>query len=69
MTLLSIIELSEQLQFIFVHVMLAIAVVDNVKCVSLRVLKVIMATRGKREKKGIQVCLAHQGCLGGQALW
>lgn len=48
--------------------MVAIAVVDYVECVSLRVLKVIMVTRGKREKKGIQVCLAHQGCLEGQAL-
>lgn len=46
--------------------MIAIAVVDNVECVSLRVKKVTMATRGKRERKGIQ---AYQGCLGGQALW
>lgn len=46
-----------------------IAVVNNIECGSLRVLKVIMATRGKRERKGIQVCLAHQGYLGGEALW
>lgn len=37
--------------------------------VSLRVLKVIMATEGKKERKGIQVCLALQGSLGEQALW
>jgi len=37
--------------------------------VSLRVLKVIMATKGKRERKGIQVCLALQGSLEEQALW